>query len=62
MPALALDVLRWLRRTGVELRLVYADGSWRLGMRYPDGTHVLLVAPALSDHLRMLGREMRRAA
>lgn len=58
----AITLLRWLRRSGVELRLVYADGSWRLGLRYPDGKRVLLVASSLSDHMTTLRREMRRAA
>lgn len=58
----ALAFLRWLRRSGVELRIRYVRGSWRLRLTYPDETSVLLVAPALADHVRTLRREMARAA
>ncbi len=55
-------LVRWLRRSSVELRLRYVRGSWRLRLIYTDGTSVLLVAPTLADHLRTLWREIRRAA
>lgn len=55
-------LIRWLRRSGVELRLRYVRGTWRLRLTYPDETSILLVAPALADHIRTLRREMARAA
>lgn len=56
----AHTLLRWLVRSGVELRLVYSQRSWRMGVRYPDGTEMLLVSPSLSHHLRMLARVIPR--
>jgi hypothetical protein len=56
----ALTLLRWLKRTGVALRLTYAHGAWRLGINYPNGTAVVFAGRSLSHHMHMLAREMRR--